>query len=79
MTNDLNNELIRELINNTIILKNEIKKLNNRLNTKVVRNMIENDIIDNSLLFNTNSYNNPKKRYREPLKIENNKIVVNFD
>jgi hypothetical protein len=78
MSND-NDELINKLITETISLKNEIKKLNTRLNNKVVKFMIKEDIIDNSLLFNTNSYNNPKKRYREMSKIKDGKIIIDFD
>lgn len=78
MSNDID-KLLNQLISETITLKNEIKKLNTRLNNKVVKFMIKEDIIDNSLLFNTNSYNNPKKRHREPSKIEDGKIIIEFD
>ena len=78
MSNDIN-DLINKLISETITLKNEIKKLNTRLNNKVVKQMIQDDIIDNSLLFNTNSYNNPKKRHRQLSKIKDGKIVITFD
>tara|TARA_R100000951_G_C2574994_1_gene160052 strand:- start:232 stop:468 length:237 start_codon:yes stop_codon:yes gene_type:complete len=78
MSNDIVN-LINQLISETITLKNEIKKLNTRLNNKVVKQMIQDDIIDNSLLFNTNSYNNPKKRYRQTSKIKDGQIVIDFD
>ena len=78
MSNDIV-YLINQLISETITLKNEIKKLNTRLNNKVVKQMIQDDIIDNSLLFNTNSYNNPKKRYRQASKIKDGQIVIDFD
>ena len=78
MSNDID-KLLNQLISETISLKNEIKKLNTRLNNKVVKFMIQEDIIDNSLLFNTNSYNNPSKRHREPSKIEDGKIIIDFD
>ena len=76
---DENQQLIKELINVTISLKNEIKKLNKRLENKVVKFMIKENIIDNNLLFNTNSYNNPHKRYRSQPKIENGLVIVEFD
>ncbi len=78
MSNDID-KLLNQLISETITLKNEIKKLNTRLNNKVVKFMIKEDIIDNSLLFNTNSYNNPKKRHREPSIIKDGKIFIDFD
>jgi hypothetical protein len=76
---DDNQKLINDLIAETIALKKELKKLNMRLQNKVVKFMIKNDIIDNSLMFNTNSYNNPSKRYREPSKIQDGKIIIDFD
>jgi hypothetical protein len=76
---DDNQKLINDLIAETIALKKELKKLNMRLQNKVVKFMIKNDIIDNSLMFNTNSYNNPSKRHREPSKIQDGKIIITFD
>jgi hypothetical protein len=77
MSND-NVDLINDLIKHTILLKKEITKLNNRLNARVVKEMIRKDIIDNSLLFNHNSYLD-NKRYVTPFNIEDGLIVVEFN
>ena len=74
-----NSDLIKQLINQTIILQNEINKLNNRLHTRVVRDLVDTDKLDNSLLFNTNSYKNKQMRYTKPFNIHDGKFLIDFD
>ena len=78
MIND-NTELIRKLINETISLKNEIRKLNNRINHRITKQLIKEDKLNSMIFYNTNSYLNPDFKAEQDFNIKEGKIVINFD
>jgi len=78
METDLIDKL-NKLISETVLLKNEIHRLNTRINYKITKELINKKKLNNNIFHYYNSSKNPDKRNYEDVKFQNGVITINFD
>jgi len=78
MDNEVIN-LLNKLLQQTVLLVREIKKLNSRLKYKLTKEMIKKNKINNNIFHYTNSSSNPDKRNYEDIEFINGNVIVSFD